>query len=132
MAEQVGASGCVVYDGRISSPGVAEGVIRGLRRSGLAVLDIGLGPTPALYFATRSLGADGGIMVTGSHNPSNYNGFKMVVGKAPFWGKAIQELGARAERGDWISGAGRVFEIELLDHRSEEPRVGEGLVSTGR
>src|SRR3546814_10052115 len=97
--------------------------------AGLAVLDIGLVPTPALYFATRVLGADGGIMVTGSHNPANYNGFKMVVGKAPFWGKAIQDLGQRAVRGDWTSGEGRVFEIDLLDiyvtrvlvDRSEEP-----------
>src|SRR3546814_15467049 len=73
--------------------------------AGLAVLDIGLVSTPALYFATRVLGADGGIMVTGSHNPAHYNGFKMVVGKAPFWGKALQDLGQRA--------------------RSEERRVGK-------
>ena len=115
VAERDGASVCVGYDGRVSSPGLAEGLIRGLRMSGLAVLDIGLVPTPALYFATRVLGADGGIMVTGSHNPANYNGFKMVVGKAPFWGKAIQDLGQRAARGDWTSGEGRVFEIDILD-----------------
>ena len=55
---------------------------------------IGLGPTPMLYFAVRSLGLDGGVMVTGSHNPPDYNGFKMMLGKASFWGKEIQDLGA--------------------------------------
>jgi phosphomannomutase len=68
-----------------------------------------------LYYAARTLGADGGIMITGSHNPSEFNGFKMVAGKSPFWGKDIQELGQRAAAGQWREGAGAVENDDILD-----------------
>jgi phosphomannomutase len=95
-------------DGRLSSPEMSAALAAGLTACGLEVIDIGLGPTPMLYFAVREYGYDGGVMVTGSHNPSEYNGFKMMLGKASFWGKDIQELGKRAAVGDYANGRGSV------------------------
>jgi phosphomannomutase len=89
----------VGYDGRLSSPTLEKSLVAGLMASGMEAVRIGLGPTPMLYFAATTLPADGAVMVTGSHNPSDYNGFKMMLGKKPFFGAAIRELGARAERG---------------------------------
>ena len=77
---------------------------RRLTAAGIDVIVIGLGPTPMLYFAVHELGADGGIMVTGSHNPPDYNGFKMMLGKAPFFGDDIQTLGAVAAAGEFAFG----------------------------
>uniref|UniRef100_A0A8J4HCK0 Phosphomannomutase/phosphoglucomutase n=1 Tax=Acidicaldus sp. TaxID=1872105 RepID=A0A8J4HCK0_9PROT len=90
----------VGYDGRLSSPTLEKSLVAGLMASGMETVRIGLGPTPMLYFAATTLPADGAVMVTGSHNPSDYNGFKMMLGKKPFFGAAIRELGARAERGE--------------------------------
>jgi phosphomannomutase len=90
----------VGYDGRLSSPALEKSLVAGLMASGMEAVRIGLGPTPMLYFAATTLPADGAVMVTGSHNPSDYNGFKMMLGKKPFFGAAIRELGARAERGE--------------------------------
>ncbi|MEX2407462.1 MAG: phosphomannomutase/phosphoglucomutase, partial [Rhodovibrionaceae bacterium] len=83
-----------------------EAVARGLRASGVTALRIGRGPTPLLYFAVYELDADGGIMVTGSHNPPDHNGFKIMLGKASFFGKQLQELGALAASGDFAAGEG--------------------------
>ena len=105
VREAGGRRVCVGYDGRLSSPSMSDALIAGLRASGVDVLRIGLGPTPMLYYATHVLAADAGVMVTGSHNPSEYNGFKMMLGKAPFWGEHIQALGRRAVGGDWRDGA---------------------------
>ncbi|HCD50296.1 MAG: phosphomannomutase [SAR116 cluster bacterium MED-G04] len=80
-------------DGRLSSPMLAEALIKGLCAGGMTVLDAGLGPTPMLYFADHHLNTDGAIQVTGSHNPPSHNGFKMVMGHKPFFGEDIQELG---------------------------------------
>jgi phosphomannomutase len=103
------------YDGRLSSPDMEAAVVDGLVACGLEVLRIGLGPTPMLYFAVRSLGLDGGVMVTGSHNPPDYNGFKMMLGKASFWGKDIQELGKRMASGDVANGKGVAKEHPIKD-----------------
>ena len=84
---------CLGYDGRLSSPSLAEATSAGLQAAGLEVLLIGLGATPMMYFAVHQLGADGGIMITGSHNPPDYNGFKMMLGTKPFYGDQIKELG---------------------------------------
>jgi phosphomannomutase len=105
----------VGYDGRLSSPDLAAALVEGLVACGLEVLRIGLGPTPMLYFAVRSLKLDGGVMVTGSHNPPDYNGFKMMLGKASFWGGDIQELGRRAAAGDVVSGRGRAVDHPVFD-----------------
>ena len=85
---------CVGYDGRLTSPELVAALIDGLCGVGLDVLNIGLVPTPVLYFSVFSNDADGGVMVTGSHNPPDHNGFKMVLGKKPFFGDDIANLEA--------------------------------------
>jgi phosphomannomutase len=115
LRERDGRLVCVGYDGRLSSPSLESRLVDGLCASGMRVLRIGLGPTPALYFATRAMAADGGIMVTGSHNPPDHNGFKMMLGAGPFWGEDIQNLGKIAAQGAWIDGMGEARRIALLD-----------------
>ncbi len=102
VAANGGKRVAVGYDGRLSSPTLEPELVRGLMASGMEVIRIGRGPTPMLYFAATTLQTDGAVMVTGSHNPPDYNGFKMMLGKKPFFGKQIQELGARAEAGDVV------------------------------
>lgn len=84
------------YDGRDSSPVLAEALSKGLTEVGVTVHHIGLGPTPMLYFAVKHLKLDAGVMITGSHNPSDYNGFKMMLQNAPVFGAMIQEIGTIA------------------------------------
>ena len=91
-------------DNRPSSRGLARGLIRGLTVAGAAVVDIGTVPTPALYWAEHTLSTDGGIQVTGSHNPPEWNGIKMTFQRASIYGSAIQDLRHRIESGE--SGAG--------------------------
>jgi phosphomannomutase len=105
----------VGYDGRVSSPMLEHALIEGLTASGCDVRRIGLGPTPMLYFAEASAEeVDGGIQITGSHNPANYNGFKMVFQGRPFFGEQIQEIGRLAAAGDWADGSGDVGRKEVL------------------
>ncbi len=92
-------------DGRLSSPELEPRLVAGLMASGMEVLRVGCGPTPMLYYAAYALQADGAIMVTGSHNPPDYNGFKSMLGKKPFFGKDIQELGRMAAAGDVVPEA---------------------------
>jgi phosphomannomutase len=80
-------------DGRLSSPALEEKLNEGLENSGCEIYRIGLGPTPMLYFASNYYKADGAIQVTGSHNPKNYNGFKIVLNQNSFFGEDIQKLG---------------------------------------
>src|SRR3546814_13057961 len=87
---------------------LAQAVADGLVAAGIDALDIGRGPTPMLYFASHTLDVDGGVMVTGSHNPPSYNGFKLVLEKAPFFGADIQTLGTLAASADYASGRGSV------------------------
>src|SRR5271166_3230337 len=86
----------VGYDGRLSSPDLETALVEGLVSEGGDVVRVGRGPTPMLYYAAATLGVDGGIMVTGSHNPPEYNGFKFVLGGKPFYGPAIKALAATA------------------------------------
>jgi phosphomannomutase len=102
------------YDGRLSSPELAAACIEGLTSAGIDVTSIGLAATPMLYFAVYHLDADGGIMITGSHNPPDYNGFKMMMGKKSFFGADIQTLGAMASKGDWESGQGKAGKRDIL------------------
>ena len=106
---------CVGYDGRLSSPELEAALAEGLMACGLSVLRIGLGPTPMLYYAAVTLEADGAVMVTGSHNPPAHNGFKLMLGKASFFGAQIQELGAIAAAGDFETGAGTVEDHPVFD-----------------
>jgi phosphomannomutase len=99
VAEKGGKRVAVGWDGRLSSPMLQAALIDGLVKSGMQVISVGLGPTPMLYFAAFTEETDGAVMVTGSHNPANYNGFKMMLGKKPFFGKDILGLGAKAADG---------------------------------
>ena len=97
LAAAGGKRVAVGYDGRLSSPELEAELVGGLAEGGIDVVRIGLGPTPMLYFAAATLGVDGGLMVTGSHNPPDHNGFKMVMLGKPFFGEAIQRLAATAQ-----------------------------------
>jgi phosphomannomutase len=110
-----GGSAALGYDGRLSSPDLADALARGLADCGLTVREIGLGPTPMLYFAAATLGVTGAIMVTGSHNPPDYNGFKLVRGGRSFFGEDIQRLGRIAETGDYADGSGTRRSEEIFD-----------------
>jgi len=99
-------------DGRVSSPSLEAALVAGLAETGLSIRRIGIGPTPMLYFATVTAPTDAGIMVTGSHNPPDQNGFKMMLFGQPFFGAAIQEMAKIAAAGEFAAGAGDVIEVD--------------------
>ncbi|MBA1148502.1 phosphomannomutase/phosphoglucomutase [Ectothiorhodospiraceae bacterium WFHF3C12] len=101
-------------DGRVSSPELAEALIEGLTRAGRYVVDIGRVPTPVMYFATHLLETGTGVEITGSHNPADYNGMKIVIGGETLSGEAIQALGTRLETGNLITGQGEVDRRDVL------------------
>ncbi|HQR61099.1 MAG TPA: phosphomannomutase/phosphoglucomutase, partial [Methylophilaceae bacterium] len=94
------------YDGRLSGPELAAALARGIRKSGLHVIDIGMVATPMVYFAAHHLGTHCGVMVTGSHNPPDYNGLKMVLAGETLSGETIQGLRTRIEQNNLFEGAG--------------------------
>lgn len=106
-------------DGRASSPELQTELLRGLTESGVDAVRVGLGPTPMLYYAEAELAVDGGIMITGSHNPADYNGFKMVFFGRAFFGADIKGLGAMAAAGDWETGDGHVTDEAVIDNYVE-------------
>src|SRR6185436_11060532 len=101
-------------DGRPSSPVLRDRIMRGLTAGGLNVVDIGVCPTPVLYFSLFQLPVDGGVMITGSHNASEYNGFKLCIGKEALHGEEIQHLRKVMEAGKFSTGTGTVSERPLL------------------
>jgi phosphomannomutase len=107
----------VGYDGRLSSPDLEHALVEGLTASGMTVLRIGLGPTPMLYYAAATRQTGGAVMVTGSHNPPNYNGFKMTLGGKPFFGPQILALGEMAAAGKVVPQA--AGKVETLDVSAE-------------
>lgn len=115
VVRQGGTKVAIGYDGRHSSPELEQAVVEGLKSTGLHVVRIGLGPTPMLYFTVRHLKLDAGLMITGSHNPPDYNGFKMMMGKAPVYGAQIQEIGTIAAAGDFATGDGSEETIDIQD-----------------
>ncbi len=114
----------VGYDGRHSSPRLERALVKGLVATGCEVVRIGIGSTGMLYFSVSELAADGGVMITGSHNPPDYNGFKMMLKERPFFGADIQAIGVAAAKGDWEKGDGSESSVELLDRYVE--RLAEG------
>jgi phosphomannomutase len=102
------------YDGRLSSPELAAACTEGLAAAGVDVVQIGVAATPMLYFAVWQLETDGGIQITGSHNPPDFNGFKMMMGKKSFFGADIQKLGELAGKADWETGAGKIEKKNIL------------------
>lgn len=102
-------------DGRLSTPELSAALTEGLVSCGLEVTDIGCCPTPALYYAVHESRDAGGVMVTASHNPKEYNGFKMMIAGTPFFGSRIEELGRLAASGDFVRGAGVLKKQDFLD-----------------
>jgi len=100
-------------DGRTHSGMLEAALIDGLTSSGVNVVLVGMGPSPMLYFATHYLDVDGGIQVTGSHNPAEYNGFKLLLKGRSVFGEEIQDLGERSAAGDWSDGNGSVEEVDI-------------------
>jgi phosphomannomutase/phosphoglucomutase len=101
-------------DGRLSGPMLSEALILGITETGCNVKDIGCVPTPVLYFATHYLDTQSGVVVTGSHNPPDYNGLKIVIDGETLSGDSIQQLRARIEARDFISGQGRVDTLDVV------------------
>ena len=102
-------------DGRTHSGMLEAALVRGLTEGGIDVMLIGMGPSPMLYFATCEMDVDGGIQVTGSHNPADYNGFKLLLKGRSVFGEEIQAIGRRAARGDWNEGDGTVEEVDVRE-----------------
>jgi phosphomannomutase len=116
LAKAGGHRVAVGYDGRLTSPELEAALVDGLVSEGADVVRIGRGPTPMLYFAAATLAVDGGIMVTGSHNPPDHNGFKLVLQGKPFYGPAIQRLGEMAlGLGTSQRARGRITENAIRD-----------------
>ncbi len=110
----------ISMDGRLSSPDLKKQTKLGLSRSGCNIIDLGLNPTPILYFGSYNLNADGAIQITGSHNPKNYNGFKMMIKNEPFFGKDIQNLGIKAKSGSNINMNSTIESLDLDEKYIEQ------------
>jgi phosphomannomutase len=116
IASEEGARRIAVgRDGRTHSGMLEAALIRGLNEGGIDVVLTGMGPSPMLYFATYYLDVDGGIQVTGSHNPADYNGFKLLLKGRSVFGEEIQGIGRRAAAGDWTDGAGTIEEVDIRE-----------------
>jgi len=114
IAAEEGAKRIAVgRDGRTHSGMLEAALVRGLNEGGIDVTIVGEGPSPMLYFATYYLDVDGGIQVTGSHNPADYNGFKMLLKGRSVFGEEIQGIGRRAAAGDWNDGTGTIEEVDI-------------------
>ena len=106
---------CIARDGRLSGPSLSQALARGLQAAGVQVIDVGQVTTPMLYFATHHLQTGSGVMVTGSHNPPDYNGLKMVVGGETLSGDAIQQLRKRIESNQMASGRGSYSQADVAE-----------------
>ncbi|HSI95357.1 MAG: phosphomannomutase/phosphoglucomutase, partial [Methylophilaceae bacterium] len=104
---------CIGYDGRLSGPELAAALARGIRKAGVHVIDLGMVATPMVYFAACHLGTNCGVMVTGSHNPPEYNGLKMVLGGETLSGDAIQGLRNRIALGELFAGDGSYSQYDI-------------------
>jgi len=112
----------VARDGRLSGPALSEALIAGLTETGCNVKDIGVAPTPVLYFAAHYLDTQTGVMVTGSHNPPDYNGLKIVIDGETLSGESIQQLRERIVSENFIAGEGRVETINIVPDYIERIR----------
>lgn len=101
-------------DVRLSSPAMFDALARGFLDSGIDIVDIGICPTPLQYFSLFHLPIDGGVMITGSHNPPEFNGMKLSIGKETLYGPKIQEIRRIAEKGDFIQGKGKAETYEII------------------
>jgi len=117
------------YDVRPSSPLYAQAMTEGILSTGIAVIDVGLVPTPGLYWALWNLEVDGGIMITGSHNPPEFNGFKVAVGHATIYGQAIQDLRKLIEADDFETGTGTRTEADIIADYVADMRQRVGAIA---
>jgi phosphomannomutase len=116
LAEAEGVRSVAVgRDGRSHSPMLESALVEGLTEGGIDVVRIGMGPSPMLYYASHELGVGGGIQVTGSHNPADYNGFKMLLNGRSVYGEEIQKLGRMAAAGEWNEGRGLTTDQDIID-----------------
>jgi phosphomannomutase/phosphoglucomutase len=114
LGKKKGVSRFVVgRDGRLSGPKLATALARGLNEAGVDVVDIGVVATPMVYFATHHFETGSGVMVTGSHNPPEYNGLKMMIAGETLAAEAIQDVRRLIEKGDFASGAGRLEAADI-------------------
>jgi phosphomannomutase/phosphoglucomutase len=113
-------------DARPSSPRFRDALIDGIRSTGLDVVDIGMVPTPTLYFSLFHLNVDGGVMITGSHNPPEFNGFKLALGRTTLYGEEIQEVRRIIEVGEYARGEGSLSEQDIKPayRQTLEQRIG--------
>ncbi len=129
IREAGGRRAAVGRDARLSGPAFAKEMISALRATGVDVLDLGIVPTPLTYFAAHTAGVDGICMITGSHNPPEYNGLKLGLGAATYHGEEIQALRRLAESGEFATGAGSVSSYDVvgpyLAHVKDNLRFGK-------
>jgi phosphomannomutase/phosphoglucomutase len=114
LARHAGNTVCLARDTRLSSPRLRDALMRGLKASGCRVTDIGIVPTPLLYYSVVHLHAAGGIMITGSHNPPEFNGFKIVCGASTIYGESIQEIRRMIETGSLAAGQGSESTADMV------------------
>ena len=105
----------VGWDARLHSPAIKDSFIKGITESGIDVIDLGMCPTPLQYYSLHKFQLDGGVMITGSHNPPEFNGFKLSVGKGTIFGGAIQEIKKIIDAGDFKTGSGKVEQYPIID-----------------
>ncbi len=108
------------FDGRLSSPELSKYLIDGILSTGCNIVNLGLIPTPLLYFATHTLNCDSGVMLTASHNPANYNGLKIVFRQSCLAASQIQAIRHRAEKGSFVVGAGTEHKFDVRDQYIEK------------
>src|SRR6185295_11489314 len=113
--ERNAATFAIGRDGRLSGPELAGALAEGLNAAGADVIDIGMAPTPVVYFAAHHLGCGSCVAVTGSHNPPDYNGLKMVIGGATLYGDEILDLKKRIDSGKFARGEGKRSAASVLD-----------------
>lgn len=115
VAEDGGTEVSVGYDCRKSSPAFRDALCEGITSTGVSVVDIGMVTTPMVYFSTFTSGVDGGVMVTASHNPSEYNGLKMCVGQNSLFGEGIQKIRESVEEGKFKTGTGKKRQSDIVE-----------------
>ncbi|RJQ19425.1 MAG: phosphomannomutase/phosphoglucomutase [Nitrospiraceae bacterium] len=102
-------------DARLHSPAIRDSLVKGLTESGIDVIDLGVCPTPLQYYSIHKLSLDGGVMITGSHNPPEFNGFKLSVGKTTIFGEAVQDIRKIIDAHDFKNGSGTVGSYPVIE-----------------